>query len=252
MDASHQEAFKILKQTYDLMLCNRGLPLNMRSLLPPLQSFPAFQSFNQLAHAFVLRWPGVAMDTDRATALQRLQGPHRQVVAHLGFAMERFFTVNQVHGDAVCQVDERLMPEEHGDGHDALVTNVPGVLLGIYVADCCAIYLHDPVSGACGLAHAGKKGTELEIAAKTLQKMQRCYGTRPENVIIQLSPCIRPPCYEIDFAAEIRRQCAAAGVPAQQIHDCGENTALDAERYYSYRRELGKTGRMLALLGRRW
>jgi copper oxidase (laccase) domain-containing protein len=66
---------------------------------------------------------------------------------------------------------------------------------------------------------------------------------------VQLSPCIRPPHYEIDFAAEIVRQCRAAGV--NHVHDCNICTACDLARYYSYRVEKGKTGRMLALLALR-
>jgi copper oxidase (laccase) domain-containing protein len=66
-------------------------------------------------------------------------------------------------------------------------------------------------------------------------------------MIVQLSPCIRPPHYEIDFADQIRQQCRALGV--QHIHDSGTCTACDLSRYYSYRAEKGKTGRMLAVLG---
>ncbi len=65
----------------------------------------------------------------------------------------------------------------------------------------------------------------------------------------QLGPCIRPPWYETDFAAEIVRQLRAAGVG--RVEDGGTCTAADPERYYSYRREKGQTGRMLALLALR-
>ena len=68
-------------------------------------------------------------------------------------------------------------------------------------------------------------------------------------MIVQLSPCIRPPAYEIDFAAQIRESCEEAGVPAGQIHDPGTCTSRDLDRYYSYRVEKGKTGRMLAVIG---
>jgi purine-nucleoside/S-methyl-5'-thioadenosine phosphorylase / adenosine deaminase len=66
-------------------------------------------------------------------------------------------------------------------------------------------------------------------------------------MILQLSPCIRPPHYEVDFASEIVSQCRALDVKG--IHDSGVCTACDLNRYYSYRAEKGKTGRMLALLG---
>ena len=63
---------------------------------------------------------------------------------------------------------------------------------------------------------------------------------------MQLSPCIRPPHYEVDFAAEIVRGCQERGV--ENIHDSGACTACDLEQYYSYRVEKGRTGRMLAFL----
>jgi hypothetical protein len=80
--------------------------------------------------------------------------------------------------------------------------------------------------------------------------MQQHFGTDPADLHVQLSPCIRPPAYEIDFAAQIRQQAQDAGVPAAQIHDTGLCTSLDLHRFYSYRMEKGRTGRMLALLGR--
>jgi copper oxidase (laccase) domain-containing protein len=77
--------------------------------------------------------------------------------------------------------------------------------------------------------------------------MHEHFGSNPADLTVQLSPCIRPPHYEIDFAAKIVEQLSAAGV--KQIHDSGVCTACDINRYYSYRVEKGKTGRMLALLG---
>ena len=77
--------------------------------------------------------------------------------------------------------------------------------------------------------------------------MVKRLGCEPAEIVAQLGPCIRPPHYEVDFAAQIIAQCRAAGV--RQVHDCGICTACHPERYYSYRMEQGKTGRMLALLG---
>ncbi|MGZ5024155.1 MAG: polyphenol oxidase family protein, partial [Chthoniobacterales bacterium] len=132
---------------------------------------------------------------------------------------------------------------------DGIVTNQRDVCLGVYVADCCALYLVDPIRNCIGLVHSGKKGTELQIAARAVALMQETFDSQPNELIVQLSPCIRPPHYEVDFAAEIVRQCRAAGV--RQVYDCGVCTACDLERYYSYRLEKGKTGRMLALLALR-
>ena len=142
------------------------------------------------------------------------------------------------------------MPEKYGNefpGCDGLITNQRRVALGIYVADCCAVYIIDPKTPAIGLVHSGRKGTELAVVTNAINQMVHCFSSDPANMIIQLSPCIRPPHYEIDFAAEIMRQCRAFGV--KEIHDSGICTACDLDRYYSYRAEKGKTGRMLALIG---
>jgi polyphenol oxidase len=76
--------------------------------------------------------------------------------------------------------------------------------------------------------------------------MSEEFGTDPGDAIAQLSPCIRPPHYEVDFAAEIVGQLQQIGV--RRVFDCGENTGSDLNRFYSYRMEKGRTGRMLALL----
>ena len=75
--------------------------------------------------------------------------------------------------------------------------------------------------------------------------MRKAFGTDPANLVVQVAPCIRPPNYEVDFAAQIVRQAREAGV--SDIFDCGTCTASDPEKYYSYRRDKGRTGRLLAL-----
>jgi len=142
------------------------------------------------------------------------------------------------------------MPEKYGNefpGCDGLITNQCRVALGIYVADCCAVYIVDPKTPAIGLVHSGRKGTELGVVTNAINQMVHRFSSDPANMIVQLSPCIRPPYYEVDFAAEIAQQCRTLGI--QQIYDSGICTACDLDRYYSYRSEKGKTGRMLALLG---
>ncbi|MEY2597753.1 MAG: hypothetical protein RLZZ142_12, partial [Verrucomicrobiota bacterium] len=151
----------------------------------------------------------------------------------------------QVHGAEVSVVSEGGM----SGGVDGLVSGEPGVCLGIYVADCCAVYLVDVRRRVIGLVHSGAKGTRLGVVPAALAVMERDFGCVGSDVVAVLSPCIRPPRYEVDFAAEIRAQCAGRGV--RQVHDSGACTGSDLERYYSYRMEKGRTGRMLALLGLR-
>jgi copper oxidase (laccase) domain-containing protein len=137
----------------------------------------------------------------------------------------------------------------HFPATDALVTAIPGQFLGVWVADCGTVFIADAVKRVCGIAHSGKKGTELGIAAVTIQRMQEVHGSNPADLVVQLAPCIRPPAYEIDFATRIVSDCIAAGVPAAQVHDCGVCTSSDPARYYSYRLEKGRTGRMFGFIG---
>ena len=141
-----------------------------------------------------------------------------------------------------------LLRPWHQAGADALICSEPGVVLAIYVADCGPIWLADRRTGAIGLVHSGRKGTEGNILENSLAMMRARFGTRAAEVTAVLGPCIRPPDYDSDFAAEIGRQACAAGVT--DFHDCGLNTAADLTRFYSYRREKGKTGRMMALIVR--
>lgn len=197
---------------------------------------------------FVERVAGVAVSTDKAATLEGLEAAHRARVEALGFEWTDLRRAEQVHGAEVALVTG----EEGGEvcGVDGLICGVPGLVLGIYVADCAAVYLVDRGTGAIGLVHSGKKGTELGIVPRAIERMGEEFGTRVEDLEVAIAPCIRPPRYETDFAAAIVEQVRGLGVPEERIRDSGICTGEEVGRYYSYRVEKGCTGRMLALLGR--
>jgi copper oxidase (laccase) domain-containing protein len=199
-------------------------------------------ALSAVSHGFIGRVDGIDVDAERDVALRRLAASHAEILQARGLTPPNFATAEQIHGNKVAHAEA---PRRY-DGTDALVTATPGLTLGIYVADCAAVYLVDQKSRSIGLAHSGKKGTELEIARATLEKMADLFGTIPANVLAIISPCIRPPHYEIDFAATIRDQLKSAGV--SDVVDDQTCTASEPLRFYSYRRELGRTGRMLAFL----
>ena len=213
----------------------------------PVEYFPALNAIKICRHAFIERIPGIDVSADKAEVLRRLDAVHREARRKIGMGNWPLLTAQQIHGDKIAVIDHTMNRDQEFAGCDGLITNQQKVALGIHVADCCAVYIVDPKTPAIGLVHSGKKGTELAIAAKTIAQMREKFGSSAADLIVQLSPCIRPPHYEIDFAAKIVEQLRAAG--AKQIHDSGACTACDIARYYSYRVEKGKTGRMLALLG---
>jgi polyphenol oxidase len=210
----------------------------------PVETFPALDRLPGVRHAFLCRVPGLDVRADREEALARLAEYHTAARIELGFPRDPLGTARQVHGNHIAILRDPITQE--APGTDGLLTNLPGLCLGVYVADCCAIYLADPVKRAIGLLHSGKKGTELRIAERAVEAMVREYGSAPSDLVAQLSPCIRPPDYEVDFAADIIRQLHSAGVGI--VADSGANTAADPQKYYSYRMEKGRTGRLLALL----
>ena len=213
----------------------------------PVEFFPALSAIKICRHGFIQRIPGIDVSHDKSEILKRLDAVHREVRREIGMADWPLLTAQQIHGDKIAIVDLALREDKEFAGCDGLITNQREIALGIHVADCCAVYIVDPKTPAIGLVHSGKKGTEQAIAAKAIGQLREHFGSDPTDLIVQLSPCIRPPHYEVDFAAQIIEQCRAAGV--EKLYASSECTACDITRYYSYRAEKGKTGRMLALLG---
>ena len=192
--------------------------------------------------AFVPRMAGIEVTTDRATALERLAPLHAEYLRGHGFDEACLATAEQVHGDVVAVATGASL---HG-GADALVTGIKGLGLGIYVADCAAVYLADRKGRAVGLVHSGRAGTTKNIVGRTIALLGEEFGADADDLVVEISPCIRPPLYETDFAAEIAAQARAAGVT--DVRDHAICTGQNVDRYYSYRVERGQTGRMLAVL----
>jgi hypothetical protein len=194
--------------------------------------------------AFLLRVPDLDVATDREEALRRLADFHRRTADGLGFRGMCVATAEQVHGAEVATVIGGGTFPAHGA--DALVTSEKRVCLGIYVADCAAVYLVHQAGRGVGLAHSGRKGTELNITAKTVSALKVELECEARELVAWISPCIRPPHYEVDFVRRIVAQLREAGVGA--VHFDGRCTACHPDLFYSYRAERGRTGRMLALL----
>jgi copper oxidase (laccase) domain-containing protein len=211
----------------------------------PFDRFRALQELD-IPHGFVRRVSGVEVSNEKAIVLANLDKVHRWARRELGLERRAFATAGQIHANQIAIIDAPLAGDRCFENCDGLITDQRDVCLGIYVADCCAVYFVDRNRRAIALVHSGKKGSALGIATNAIELLQDRFGVTAADLVVQLSPCIRPPHYEIDFVAQIIQQCRDAGVGA--IDDSGICTACDLDRYYSYRAEKGRTGRMLALL----
>ncbi|ANE47380.1 multicopper polyphenol oxidase [Paenibacillus swuensis] len=197
----------------------------------------------------------------------------------LGMDPTAWTCAEQVHGSRVHVVTStdrgagRENRESAIQDTDAIITNLPDVLLTSFYADCVPLFFLDPVNKAVGLAHAGWKGTVQRIASKTVEAMGANYGTRPEQLLTAIGPSIGGCCYEVDqgvithvqslgFSDEIgyktsgtgkymldlkiinRELMLQAGILPSHIEVSEWCTGCRTDLFYSHRKENGRTGRM--------
>jgi copper oxidase (laccase) domain-containing protein len=150
----------------------------------------------------------------------------------------------QTHGAGVAVVNlggkGKVIPAV-----DALITREKNLSLVIRVADCGPVWIHCEKTGAIGLVHSGRKGTEAGVVGATIRRMREEFGSEPSSMMALLGPCIRPPHYDVNFAGEVLRQLEREKVG--KVVDSGLCTASDLTRFYSYRAEKGQTGRHFAV-----
>ena len=123
--------------------------------------------------------------------------------------------MHQLHSDVIHCLDE--VPAGRLEG-DALMTNVPGLLLVIRTADCLPVFLVDATNQAVAAVHCGWRGTEKRILEKSVRAMAGAYGSRPTEMPAALGPCIGPACYEV--GPEVRKGFLRAGFRAAVVPDC--------------------------------
>jgi hypothetical protein len=197
--------------------------------------FPELEA-RGLLHAFTLRSVPPLISADVPQILEEAGLPKDYGIGE------------QTHGVGVAVVNQggngKVIPAV-----DALITREKNLSLVIRVADCGPVWIHCEKTGAIGLVHSGRKGTEAGVVPATIRKMKEEFGSEPQEMMALLGPCIRPPYYDVDFASEILRQLKVEKVG--KVADSGLCTAADLKRFYSYRAEKGQTGRHFALLAMR-
>lgn len=186
----------------------------------------------------------------------------------------------QVHGSRVAVVDAAALGDQRPvsarvEAVDGLLTELPGVVLAIYVADCLAVFLHHRARPGIGIAHAGWRGLAADIPGELVRAALRAWGGSAADLRCALSPCIEDCCFEVgeevaevfaDIASAVdrshsrphvdlrlvaRARLEAAGMAPAQLADMPGCTRCDPERFASYRWDPERCGRSLALLALR-
>jgi len=240
-----------------------------------------------LIHAFCTRRGGISKEKFSSLNFSAWEGDRRDNVRQNGeitasafdLCADQFFFVNQVHGDGILIVD-RTNRHFAGDKMyqcDAIITDQPGLAIGIKTADCVPVFLADMEKKIIGVVHAGWRGTALRIAAKAVIAFNESFSSRSEEMIAVTGPAIGPCCYQVDeavfqamqgdkqgesafmpcrekgkwmfdLASANRGQLLKAGVRRENIFSADICTSCRKDIFYSHRGEGGKTGRQLSFM----
>lgn len=142
--------------------------------------------------------------------------------------IENLIFPRQTHTNNVMAIDQTFLAQYIEQRQtilqnvDALVTDIPKICIGINTADCVPIFFYDQLNKTIGLAHAGWRGTVQLIAAKTIEKMSRLYGSQPQNLLVAFGPSISVKNYEI--GNECYEAFKQAGFPLDSIFIKNKNS----------------------------
>lgn len=183
-------------------------------------TFPALEETGVVRHLCSTRLGGVSegylgsmnLSYTRGDRKENVDENFRRIGEVLGRDGADFVFTDQTHTANVRVVTQGdrgkgLVRERDYTDVDGLVTNVPGIVLSAFFADCVPLLFVDPVKRAIGLSHSGWKGTVQKIGKVTVETMKREFGSRPEDIVAAIGPSICASCYEVseDVATQFRQ-----------------------------------------------
>ena len=256
-------------------------------------TYPAFEDMDWLVHGFSTRLGGVSQGIYSSMNLSFTRGDeescvrenYRRISQAMGFDMNSIVTSDQTHTNNVRKITEKdrgkgiVVPRDYTDT-DGMITNVRGLVLATFYADCVPLYFADPVHYAVGLSHSGWRGTVRKIGAVTIKKMAEEYGSDPKDIKAAIGPSICQECYEVsedvieEFKESFDRKhweklfykkdngkyqlnlwmanriiLVEAGIPEANISMPNICTCCNPEFLFSHRASHGKRGNLGAFLG---
>lgn len=255
-------------------------------------AFPALDQTGLVSHAFSTRHGGVSegvfstmnFSFTRNDNPEHVMENYRRMASVLGTDEKRMVLSYQTHTTNVRKVTEEdagkgIVRERDYRDVDGLITNVPGITLVTFYADCVPLYFVDPVHKAIGLSHSGWRGTVHRMGKATLEAMKDAYGTEPGDVIACIGPSICQDCFEVgaevaeafaqEFAPHYQKELfyqkpdgkyqvnlwraneivlKEAGVPDHQIHTTDICTRCNPTHLFSHRIMGTERGNLAAFL----
>ncbi len=238
--------------------------------------FDLLEPYPHVVHGVFLRHGGVSKGPQATLNVSNNTSDHpdhvkvnREQIQKMLELPELVFP-HQVHGTNVQRVSSKNLGKVIQA--DALFTTEKNIGLAVSHADCQAAVFYDPMHEAVAIAHAGWKGSAQNIYARVVEALQREVGTKPQHLIVGISPSLGPchaefknykqelpqdfwahqvkPNY-FDFWAISRKQLAACGILEKNIEIIEVCTHCNEDDYFSYRRDkdTGRHGTVIALKG---
>jgi len=244
----------------------------------------ALTDYDFLTHAFCTRRGGISEGNFASLNFSSKEGDGKENVRTnwrilaeaFNIDAGQFFVVNQVHGEKILTIDRPLadLVVDEPPQFDAIITDQPGVAIGIKTADCVPIFFADKVKRIIAVAHAGWRGTSLSIAAKVVETLITEFACRADDLIAAIGPAIGPCCYQVDepvfnamtaqkgretfFSSAPEKgkwmldlslankiQIIGKGISNRNIYTAGRCTSCNRDKFYSHRGEGGNTGRQI-------
>lgn len=239
-------------------------------------TIPAIEEMTGMIHGFTTRKRGLGARNNGT----KQASDWNPVAEAFGIKPGRVITVNQVHGESIVRIDAQGLIDGKIDPRtveaDAMITDAPGIAVGVETADCVPILLFDPGTPAIAAVHAGWRSTVRKIVQKAVFRMHGEFGSDPAKMIAAIGPAIGPECYEVDdvvmgpvmqsfsFWKEVssprgngrwsldlvkanRLELMQSGLAENNIHILGMCTSCRKDLFFSFRAE-GRTGRMLSVI----
>ncbi len=265
--------------------------LHTKNNLQYLQ-FPILDTYNWLICAFSTRNGGISKGKYDNLNLGLHVGDLEENVLEnrnrfceaLDIKSNQIVLAEQIHNNNIIEISSShigkgaLKYEDALKGIDGMISNTSGIVIGIGVADCVPLWIIDIEKRVIGMAHAGWRGTLLNIAKSLFEIMSLRYNINSENCLAIIGPAIRDCCYAV--GEEIINKFNNLSIPSKfwrikdkssywldlqgiNYHQLNQFiskqnisliplcTSCNKDLFYSYRRDNGKTGRMLGILGLR-
>ena len=257
-------------------------------------TFPILEQTGMVRHLFSTRVGGVSkgiygtmnLSYTRGDTKEAVDENFRRIASVLGCDLNDIVCSDQTH-TVNLRIASRedggkgiLTPKDYTD-IDGLLTDVPGLVLATFYADCVPLYFVDTKRKAIALAHSGWRGTVARMGRCVTEKMHEVYGTDPADLVAVIGPSICQACYEVseDVAEEFAKEFQAdgrldeiliskgggkhqldlwraneivlteAGIPKDRIQVTDLCTCHNSDYLFSHRASHGKRGNLGAFLG---